>query len=89
MHVVEPPGVRLLPADRMRRVAIGDQGVHVLFQLSLRLDEQLARVDRFRSSVVSLPTGLFETVLAAFQAVRTCGSGKGRCTPTSVRWADF
>jgi hypothetical protein len=32
---------------------------------------------------------LIETVLAVSQAVRTCGSGKGRCTPTSVRWADF
>jgi len=46
VHVVEPPGVRLLSADRMRRVAVCDQGVHVLFQLSLRLDKQLARVDR-------------------------------------------
>jgi hypothetical protein len=39
MHVVEPPGVRLLSADRMRHVAVGNQVVDVLFQFPLGLDE--------------------------------------------------
>ncbi len=73
VHVVEPPGVWLLSADRMWRVTVGNQVIHVLFQFPLGLDEQLARVDRLRSSVVPLPTGLIETVLAIPQAVCTCG----------------
>ena len=46
VHVVESPGVRLLPADRMRRVAVGNQVVDVLFQFPLGLHQQFARVDR-------------------------------------------
>jgi len=81
MHVVEPPGVRLLSADRMRRVAVGNQVVDVLFQLPLGLDEQFARVDRLRSCVVPIPTGLIETVLAVAQAVCTCGSSAADVFP--------
>ena len=73
VHVVESPGVRLLPADRMWRVTVGNQVVDVLFQFPLGLDEQFARVDRLRSSVVPVPTALIETVLAVPQAVRGRG----------------
>ena len=46
MHVVKSPCVRLLLANRMGRVAVGDQDVHVLFQFPFRLDEQFDRIDR-------------------------------------------
>ena len=38
VHVVKSPGVRLLPADRMRSVAVDNQVVDVLFQFPLGLD---------------------------------------------------
>ncbi len=65
----------------MWRVPVGNQVVDVLFQFPLGLDEQLARVDRLRSSVVPLPSGLIETVLAVSQAICTGGSGTAGVFP--------
>jgi len=81
MHVIKSPGVRLFLTDRMWRVPVGNQVVDVLFQFPLGLDEQIVRVNRLGSCVVTIPSGLFETVLAVAQSVCTCGSGAAGVFP--------